>query len=267
MSLNNTEYGWHSPYQDTRFNEAAGVAGFNTAVLKADGGQPIFFHGSERLTAWEISPNLGCSFLDHSDNYQIYQLHSEIDEARPSPDDYNETDYYTLVLDQNDLRFTNRFMRNVNKASGSLYGLVEAETNPQINTAIKSIEPYPERYGKIEIDRFASLIKALARTGILKCFVLKKPSSKTLAGTSFVLLNEEQANLRYYSAARESNAGHLLHYKVINHLFEELSVHIVDQSGVSPPQEIDPVLRGITEFKRQVGGRVLRFSQIKVGKY
>ena len=255
---------WNSIYQTPEYNEAIAQTGARIDVLTTQGGHKVYFNGTETLTAWEVDASVDMDTLDLPSDYAAMKL-SEAGpyEAIAWAED-NIDDYYTSALFKHypDAYFSQRFMRNVLKAQKAGVTLEVVETSSQIEKALDKFTPHEGRRDGLTVDAFRSTVKHLLDASVARAFVTTTPGSTELSGSSVVLLNDTQANMRYYTADRGLPYGHYLHHATIEHLFKETGLEIVDQSGISPPHETDPTFRGVTEFKRQVGGTVLRFTNV-----
>lgn len=259
--MENTINHWSSPYQDSRFHDGIRKAGLQTEVLITKNGDPIFFYGEDnQLVAWEVD----CEFNpnDIPDGHKIYKYIHENGNTNSDNDTAQRDNYQTIALMNDQPRFGKRFKRNVIKAQNYNIptSLKEVVSPDQINIALSQFISNPERRDNIEMEKFTNIVQNLAQTGILRCFVLNNETNDKIVGTAAVLINDTQANLRYYSADKNNNEGHILHYLLINHLFNALSMDIVDLSGYSSSNETDKKLLGINEFKKQIGGSIINFQ-------
>ena len=252
---------WNSPYQTEKFSIGIKNAGFETAKAEDCDGNAIYYYGNnDNLIAWEVSSKIDLNTAKPPTNSKIYQFDGNI--TQYDIGNYSE-DYFTIALEDRANRFNKRFMRNVNSIKNNeTLILEEASTFSDVDLALKKFIPYPERRDGIDIDRYSRIIHSLAEVGIMQCFILRDLTTNSIHGASMVLLSDSQANLRWYSADREKNYGHLLHYLVINRLFNECSKNIVDQSGISSSVTSNNKMAGIDSFKNQTGGSLIRFKLI-----
>ena len=245
-------FAWKSPYQSEAYWNALSHENLEfTSVPQADGSSVYFDHSVPVPTAWEVSSNHDLVLPD--DESVVYQLCDSL----PSG---SSDSYYTLALSSTDARFDNRYIRQVKKAR-SLFAnpiLRLAETDAQIETALAQFDNCPERRDGIPMSSFKRRITALTNASLLLSYVLYDQDEPL--GVSFVLKTDTQANLRYYSAVRDKNAGHLLHFLSIEDLFSQQGIEVVDLSGISPYSD-DQKMRGIDEFKHQIGGACVEFRR------
>lgn len=245
---------WKSPYQSREYWSTLAKVGVEyDAVTQSDGGV-LFFDLTEQIpTAWESTRcyDTAPSISDISTVYQI---------CKPSTD-MHEDSYYTLALSSRDARFNKRYQRQVRRAFANLSNptIKLAETPRQIDEAINLFAAYPDRRDNLPLDIFERRIKALVNAGLLLAYMLDNDNESL--GASLVLRTDSQVNLRYYSATRDMSAGHLLHFLSIEDMFTERGIETIDLSGISP-SSTDKKLRGIDEFKYQIGGTPVEFRRI-----
>ncbi len=244
---------WTSPYQDARFIEAADNAGLHTNIIETER-DVLYFVGqsNDALTAWEVSRSIEVP-QNLPDHLTVYQQSLE-----PS---YADDTYSTIALLASNNRFNPRFMRSVQRAEQKITPeqfreIIELNEIPYLFSAFKTAE----HRGTLDLSTFQRLVVSLAEVGIARCFVIDHPYEERPIGASVVLDNGVQSNLRYYTASREiANTGHLLQFRVINHLFDD-GRSIVDQSGYTTATN-DPKMLGINAFKDQIGGTVYHFNK------
>jgi hypothetical protein len=246
---------WDSPYQTASYHAGLLAAGIDAELLETASG-PVYFDGSGDVpTAWELSSTVSLS-TDQLRGRAAFRLCSI-----PSLETPDAHSYYTRVVSAADSRFASRFMRNVRKARQALpqARLEIAETEEQIQKVLAAFDAHPDRRDAMSTAEFSHRILSLLESGSLTAYALVEGSN--VLGSACVLRSPTQANLRYYTAERRGNAGHLLHYEVISQLFEHEAVDIVDLSGISPTTK-DSKLKGIDEFKQQIGGTIVEFEQL-----
>lgn len=244
---------WNSPYQTSVYAEGLEAAGVPVEVLNTPDGNIYFSDGPDAKTAWELDSRFCLDALDHTGR-AIYR-HRKTISVSPDIDAY-----YTLALNLEDINVANRFMRNVRKARADMPNsrLEIAETEHQLTAIINSFGAYEERRDGIAMDEFTRRIKSLSEAGALLAYALI--DGDVMKGAVCVLKSQTQANLRYYTSERGDGAGHLLHYSVIENLFANRGLDVVDLSGISPSSD-DKKLKGIDEFKQQLGGTIIEFER------
>lgn len=250
---------WESPYQTLAYANALAASDFTVSERTAPGGQAVYFYGDRpEQVAWEVGPHIEVEGLGISEDQYVYRPAQLVDE--PSPDDY-----YTRALSAAEVGFSNRFMRNVQRAHRAYpaVALESAVTRRQQSELVAAFDPYPERRDDISPDRFGNAVSSLIGAGAMEAYAMKSPRSKELLGAMCVLRSDTQANLRYYTAQRAECAGHLLHYLTIDRLLGN-GAEIVDLSGISPHSD-DPQLKGIDTFKGQIRSEVVRFQRFGHG--
>ena len=203
-------------------------------------------------TAWELSATTPVD-LATLKGRAAYRLCASSEQRNDS--------YYTLALGALDHRFTNRFMRNVKKAKAAmpLASLELAETDRQLQQALAQFADHPDRRDNIALPDFTRRVKALGEAGAMLTYALLNDGE--VIATTCALTSSTQANMRYYTAERTNQAGHLILYSVIEELFANRALDIVDLSGISPVSG-DKKMNGIDEFKYQIGGSVLEFEKL-----
>lgn len=243
---------WESPYQTPAYYEGLLQAGVPMERVSTPQGDIYFDCSSETPIAWELAATAP---LDPATlkGRAAYRLCVSSEQRGDS--------YYTLAVGATDPRFSNRFMRNVKKAkAGMPHATLElAETDTQLHQALAHFTEFPERRDHIPIPDLYRRIKALGDAGAVLTYALRNEG--VVIATACALKSATQANMRYYSAPRQDNAGHLLQYWVIDDLFTNKALDIVDLSGVSPLSD-NETMNGIDEFKRQIGGTTLEFERL-----
>ena len=244
---------WNSPYQTREYFEAVKNIGVPMEEVAVNNQQKVYFDGSyNTMIAWEVSADVDTSNIQ-LDNRVIFQQ-SEDDHAQDAES------YYTLVISPSS-EYSRRFKRSIHKSNIEIPNatLSIAETRQQIDLAVNFFQQNPERRDNLPMEDFRKYIVALGQVGILTSYVLQ--NSSEMLGVAHVLKSDDVVNLRYYSADRIGNAGHLLHHKVIEDIFTNTNIETIDLSGISPFSTDDKMIR-IDEFKNQIGGKVIEFTKI-----
>ena len=244
---------WDSPYQTIAYAE--GLAAVNVPVERhlTPAGDVYFTDGPAGSTAWELDAGVPLDTLQLVDRV-AYKM-------RATPSESLVADaYYTLALDPATTVVANRFMRNVRKARAAMPGarLEVAETGQQLTAVIDAFEAHEERRDGMARDEFGRRIRSLFYAGALLAYAMI--DGDTVKGAACVLQSRTQTNLRYYTSDRATTVGHLLHLALIEDLLGDRGFAVVDLSGISPVSG-DIKLRGIDEFKHQLGGTVTVFER------
>jgi hypothetical protein len=243
---------WESPYQTPAYYEGLLQAGVPMEKLETPQGVIYFDCSSAIPTAWELSATTPVD-LATLKGRAAYRLCASSEQRNDS--------YYTLALGALDPRFSNRFMRNVKKAKAAmpLASLELAETDRQLQQALAQFADHPDRRDNIAQPDFTRRVKALGEAGAMLTYALLNDGE--VIATACALTSSTQANMRYYTAERINQAGHLNIYRVVEELFANRALDIVDLSGISPVSG-DKKMNGIDEFKYQIGGSVLEFEKL-----
>lgn len=244
---------WSSPYQSQAYWDALSNEDVPYTTLTYEDGNKIFFDLSvDTPTAWEVAH-------DDEEEYRIPEGYAAYQLCDPA-ENMHEDSYYTLALTKGDVRFNKRYLRQVKKAYININNpnIQLAETSSQLRAAVSMFDEHPEHRDNLPTEVFRRRITALGGAGVLLAYVLRE--NEQPLGVSFALRTDAQVNLRYYSAARHMGAGHLLHYMSIEDMFTNQNIEVVDLSGVSPHSS-DEKMRGIDEFKNQIGGTLVEFRR------
>lgn len=243
---------WRSPYQTQEYYNAMLVAGVPMRISKAADGRVIYFDESGNYPiAWEVSADIGAIAV---------QPGAVIFKQRESSKLMRPDSYYTLAISQS-YEPSKRFKRNVRKgeALAPHASLHIAETSSQIRATVDFFQEFPDRRDGLSMDNFRHRVIALGRAGVLVSYVLQ--DGRTTLAVAHTLKSDSIVNMRYYSASRCNNVGHMLHHRVIEEVFTSASTNIIDLSGVSP-FSVDKKMQGIDEFKKQIGGELVEFEKI-----
>jgi hypothetical protein len=257
---------WHSPYQTKAYFEACQFAGVECEQITEGKNQYFFYKQGDQYIAWELCedpiistpiPN-GYGYFKLNDK----QLYEDIEWVNGS--------YSTLISTMDTFRVTNdgipksfspRFIRSLKKSFNAGLQHSLAETDQQVLEALQLFQNYPDRIDGQSFDHFHSFVKSLLMMDAAEINVVYMELEETdVVGSAVVLKAPSQVNMRYYSALRiPSNPGHFLHHSVIAHYINKPEIQVVDQSGVSSPNETDPKLKDISEFKLQTSQDTVQF--------
>lgn len=253
---------WRSPYQTEGFAYAAARSGFAVSTMKTNIGTLYFCGTQAQQIAWEASTDTQVFASDLEAGKTCLRHCSAGDGTTIAP----ERRYDTLVLSSRTPRFNGRFRRSVGRADKLIKqpALVDLETPEDISAGLHLFDERPECRDHLDRGDFQTLVLNLVNCACMEVLGLAHACENELLGVACVLRNEDgsQRNLRFYVASRERCAGPLLHFLLINRIFDRAPDSLIDLSGMFLAPATDKE-RGINEFKRQIGGVPVRFERLE----
>lgn len=262
---------WNSPYQTEAYFDACQLIGFPCVKLLLNGTNYYFYQNGSNFVAWELPKTASEVVGELPANFNVYVL-DEIG-VYDDMDWNNRSKYSTVYSTRGDLlqkdglgipsSYKPRFKRSLKKSLESSLSHGIAETDNQVVQALNLFMEHPDRRDNMAFDFFQFVVWRWLLANVVDVHVVMDNSEKPqILGSAVTLKTSTQTNLRFYTSERVSNnPGHFLHHSLLSYYLEKTNLQLVDQSGITTPQEIDLGLRGITEFKLQTTNKTVRFEK------